>query len=252
MELADYELLNPRCEIDWGGKTVVFATPNRVTRLRVETLFTKEPCTLEWLGALAPDDILADVGANVGMYSIWAAAQRGARVFAFEPESQNYALLNRNIALNGLQDRVRAYCLALSDRAAWSELYVSNLYPGSSLHSFGEQLDFRLQPRPAAFSQGCVSATLDALVAGGALPQPTHLKIDVDGLEHLVVAGARAVLRDPRLRLVQVEINQNLAEHRAIVDALAAGGWRFDPAQVAAAERTQGDFKGLAEYVFRR
>jgi hypothetical protein len=97
-----------------------------------------------------------------------------------------------------------------------------------------------------------VAATLDALVAGGALPQPTHLKIDVDGLEHRVVAGAGAVLRDPRLRLVQVEINQNLAEHRAIVAALAAGGWRYDPAQVAAAERRQGDFKGLAEYVFRR
>jgi FkbM family methyltransferase len=186
------------------------------------------------------------------MYSVWAAALHGARVFAFEPEAQNYALLNRNIALNGLQGRVRAYCLALSDRAGWAELHVSSLVPGSSLHSFGEQLDFKLEPMRAEFSQGCMSATLDGLVGGGALPQPTHLKIDVDGFEHRVVAGARDVLRDPRLRLVQVEINRNLEEHRAIVEALAAGGWRYDPAQVAAAERSEGDFKGLAEYVFRR
>ena len=39
----------------------------------------------------------ADVGANVGMYTVFAAPTRGARVFAFEPEAQNYAMLNRNI-----------------------------------------------------------------------------------------------------------------------------------------------------------
>ena len=252
MDLADYERLNPRCEVDWGGKTVLYATPNRATRLRVETLFTKEPCTLEWLNALGPADVLADVGANVGMYSVWAAAQRGARVYAFEPESQNYALLNRNIALNGLQDRVRAFCLALSDRPGVSALHVSDLAAGGSLHSYGEAVDFRLAPMQAAFAQGCVAATLDALVAEGAVEPPTHLKIDVDGLEHRVFAGARATIRDRRLRLVQVEINRNLAEHRAIVEALAAEGWRHDPAQVAAAERTSGAFRGVAEYVFRR
>jgi FkbM family methyltransferase len=47
------------------------------------------------------------VGANVGMYTIWAAATRNARVYAFEPEAQNYATLNRNIALNNLI-RIRA------------------------------------------------------------------------------------------------------------------------------------------------
>ena len=252
MDLADYERLNPRCEVDWDGRIVLFSTPNRTTRLRVETLFTKEPCTLEWLGGLGPADVLADVGANVGMYSIWAAAQRGARVFAFEPESQNYALLNRNIALNGLQERVRAFCLALSDREGYDVLHLSGLEAGGSLHSYGAALDFRLEPMRAAFTQGCIAATLDGLVAGGALPMPTHLKIDVDGLEHKVVAGARATLADPRLRLVQVELNRNLPEHRAVAERLVADGWRLDPAQVAAAERREGDFKGLAEHVFRR
>lgn len=252
MDLADYERLNPRCEVDWDGRTVLYATPNRATRRRVETLFTKEPCTLEWLNALGPADVLADVGANVGMYSIWAAALRGARVYAFEPEAQNYALLNRNVALNGLQERVRAFCLALSDREGYDVLHLSSLVPGSSLHSYGAPVDFRLEPMRAEFTQGCVATTLDALIAAGALPAPTHLKIDVDGLEHKVVAGARATLADPRLRLVQVELNRNLAEHRAVVDELVAGGWRLDPAQVAAAERREGVFQGLAEHVFRR
>jgi FkbM family methyltransferase len=252
MNLEEYEQLNPHCEVEWEGRTVLYATPNRGTRWRVETLFTKEPATIAWLGTFTPEDILADVGANVGMYSIWAAAQRGARVCAFEPESQNYALLNRNIALNRLAERVRAYCLALSDRAGCSELHLSEFAAGSSLHSYGEKVDYKLEPMQPAFSQGCVSVTLDELVAQGAVPQPTRLKIDVDGLEHKVVEGARAVIADRRLRSMLIEVNQNLEVHRAMVRALTDAGWRHDPAQVAAAERKQGAMQGLAEYVFQR
>jgi len=252
MDLAEYERLNPRCEVEWEGKTVVYATPNQATRWRVETLFTKEPVTMAWLGSFGPEDVLVDVGANVGMYSIWAAAQRGARVYAFEPESQNYALLNRNIALNGLNGRVHAYCLALSDAAGCSELHLSSLMAGASMHSYGEKLDFKLEPMQPAYSQGCVSATLDALVAEGALPQPTRIKIDVDGIEHRVIGGARAVIADRRLHSILIEVNQNLEAHRAMVRRLTEDGWRYDPAQVAAADHRQGALKGLAEYVFHR
>jgi FkbM family methyltransferase len=252
MELAEYERLNPRCEISWEGKSVLYATPNRMTRWRAETLFEKEPATLRWMGALGPEAVLADIGANVGMYSIWAAKVGGARVWAFEPEAQNFALLNRNIQLNGLGDRVRAYCVALSDQAGYSELHVSEPGAGSSNHAFGESLNFKLEALQAAYVQGCAGATLDELVGAGVLPQPTHIKIDVDGFEHKVVAGAARTLRDKRLRSMIVEINRNLAVHRALVEEIGALGFRWDEAQVAAAERRSGPFLGLAEYVFDR
>ena len=106
--------------------------------------------------------------------------------------------------------------------------------------------------RPA-FSQGCVAARLDDLVAAGAVPQPTHLKIDVDGFEPKVVRGAAQVVRDPRLRSLLVEINQNLADHRGLVAELGTLGFAHDPAQVVGeSERKDGTFKGCAEYVFRR
>ena len=107
--------LIPRCELEHAGARMIFSTPNTGTRWRVETISTKEPCTLEWIAEFKPNDILVDVGANVGMYTVWAAATRGARVFAFEPEAQNYALLNRNILFNDLQRAtVKAYCMAAS------------------------------------------------------------------------------------------------------------------------------------------
>src|SRR5690349_18823938 len=111
LTLEEYEKLNPRCEIAHEGVKVLYATPTVFTKWRVDSLFEKEPVTIEWIAGFAPDDVFVDVGANVGMYSIWAAKTRKTRVFAFEPEAQNYSLLNRNIVLNDLSDRVRAYCL---------------------------------------------------------------------------------------------------------------------------------------------
>ena len=51
-----------------------------------------------------------DIGANVGMYSIWAAVTRDISVISIEPESQNYAVLNKTILLNNLKDKVTALC----------------------------------------------------------------------------------------------------------------------------------------------
>lgn len=75
---------------------MVFSTANRHTSLRVQTLFEKEPDTIDWIRGMGTQDILFGVGADVGMYSALAAA-KGVPVFAFKRESQSYAILNRNI-----------------------------------------------------------------------------------------------------------------------------------------------------------
>lgn len=252
LTLEQYEALNPRCEIEHAGARMIFATPNSGTKWRADTIYTKEPCTLQWIASFNRGDVLVDVGANVGMYTIWAAATKGVKVFAFEPEAQNYALLNRNILLNRLQDRVKAYCLGLSDKAGITELYMANATPGSSCHALGEAIDYKYEPLPVVFTQGCVAARLDDLVADGVIPAPTHIKIDVDGIEPKVVAGARATLKDQAVRSLLVELNLNLAEHRDLVHDIESLGFRLDRAQVESAMRKDGPFKGVAEHVFTR
>lgn len=250
--LEDYERLNPHCVIEWQGASIRYATPNRMAKWRVDSLFEKEPVTIAWLARLQSEDVLADVGANVGMYSLLAAGGRGARVYAFEPESQNYALLNRNIVLNGLAARVTAYCVALTDEPGFSALHLSKFEAAGSCHSYGEAVDPDLEPRASAYSQGCVASTLDAMLAAGATRQPSYLKIDVDGFEHKVIAGAARTLADPALRSLLIEVNPKLEQHRALLAQLESLGFRYDPAQVALAERSEGPFKGVAEYVFER
>ena len=252
ISLEQYEMLEPHQTVNDGTTEVAYATPNVFTKWRVDSLFTKEPDTIEWIRGFQADEVFVDIGANVGMYTIWAAKTRGVRTFAFEPESQNYALLCRNIVLNGLMEYVTAYCLALSDSASYSLLHLSQFQIGGSCHSFGEKVDHRLEHRDTLLSQGCVSTTLGLLVDKGVVPAPNHIKIDVDGLEHKVLDGCRGVLADPRLKSVLVEINTNLEQHRKIIADMKSLGFGYSEQQVAQAQRTEGAFKGVGNYVFLR
>jgi len=252
LTLEEYEKLSPCCQVTHEGVEVDYLTPSTVLKWRVDTLFTKEPCTIEWIAGFRSGEVLVDIGANVGMYTVWAAKTRSVNVYAFEPEAQNYALLNRNVARNRLGERVKAYCLALSDSPGFGELHLATLEAGGSLHSYGEPVDYNGRPMQPKFSQGCIAARLDDLVDDGAVPLPDHMKVDVDGLEPKVLAGARKVLANPKLKSLLVEVNRNLAAHRSMVEQLGGLGFRYDAAQVARVERRDGPFKGCAEYVFRR
>ena len=210
MTIEEYEKLNPIIGLEYKGTKIVYCIPNAHTLWRVHTLQSKEPDTLEWIAGFDKDDVLLDVGANVGMYTIWAAMTAGVSVYAFEPEAQNYALLNKNIFSNNLQDRVIAYAAALSDEAGFSDLHLSGFLIGGSCHSFGEAVDYHLQPRNTGLRQGCFSTTLDAIVESGVLPCPTHIKIDVDGIEHFILRGGVEGLKG--VESVMVEIDDGFAE----------------------------------------
>ena len=98
MTVDEYDQLRPSVAVKYQGHKIRFSTPNMVTFLRAQHLLDKEPITIEWILGFTPGDVLIDVGANVGTYSMFAAVMRDAKVYAFEPEAQNFALLNRNIA----------------------------------------------------------------------------------------------------------------------------------------------------------
>jgi FkbM family methyltransferase len=253
MTLKQYEAFDPRFQVKLrNGGEILFCIPTRMALMRAQTLYTKEPDTIAWIDEFGPDDVFVDIGANVGIYSIYAAALAGCRVFAFEPESQNYAILNRNIVANYLWDQVRAYPLALVDRTAFDVLYLRSLRAAESHHSFGEKRDHNYRPRDFPYVQGAISMPLDDLVEGGHMPFPTRIKVDVDGLEHKVIAGARRTLADKRVHSVLIEINSRVPEHVAIVEQMASVGFDYDEGQVSAARLKSGPNEGVGNYVFRR
>jgi FkbM family methyltransferase len=221
-------------EVAHGDKVMRFATTGSSSVKRVRSLFDKEPITLAWIDSFAPGAVLYDVGANVGMYTIYAATMREAKVYAFEPEALNYAELNKNIYLNTLHGQVMAYCLALSDVDRVDRLLLSDFGLGISYHDFEENSWTEDKTFAAEWSvsredrkpQGCIGRRLDSLIDDG-LPSPDHIKIDVDGLEHRVIAGLERTLCDPQLKTLLVEINFDNPKNLALIDAFLDRGWRF-------------------------
>lgn len=211
-----------------------FATTGSSSKKRIRTLFSKEPITLAWIDTFLEGETLYDIGANVGMYTIYAAVMRKAAVYAFEPEALNYAELNKNIFLNDLHGQVLAYCLALSDVDKIDKLLLSDFGLGISYHDFEENswtedkefaVDWKVSKdnrRP----QGCIGRRLDSMVADG-LPAPHHIKIDVDGLEHRVIEGMLDTLRNPSLKTVLIEINFDNPKNLELIDKICGLGWRF-------------------------
>ena len=229
------------------GTEVKFYTPNEQTHWRARSLPDKEPATIEWIETFEPGEVLFDVGANVGGYTVWASKRRGVKVVAFEPEAGNYALLCRNMELNNV-DGV-AYSVALSDVSKLSVLHLASRDVGSSCNSFGEAVGFDLKERQS-IKQGAVGIALDEM--SPQLPSPNHIKIDVDGFEHKVIAGMYQVLKSPTMKSLLVEVNTNLEEHKRMLGALADLGYYYDQEQFAKAQRKEGPFKGVGECIFRK
>ncbi len=245
-----YASATPVREVRTARGILRFACENPLTLWRATTFFKKEPDTLAWIDGMQPGDVLFDIGANVGLYTLYAA-QRGVRVYAFEPESQNFALLNRNIYLNGMQDRVVALNVALSDRNVIDALYLSSMDKGASLHTVHRNIDFAEQEFEAGFRQGVMVATLDSLVADWHLPRPTYIKMDVDGHESAIVRGAYATVEHPSLRGVLVELNLDVEKDRGVITDLECRGHTLEGRrQTTGGEGTR--FAGVHNCIFRR
>lgn len=180
---------------------------------RCMTYETKEPETLDWIDGFSKDDVLFDIGANIGLYSLYAG-KRGTRVYSFEPEGQNFAGLVNNCLSNGLGN-VTPYSMALAEREYFDLLYITSINPGDSQHNLGvENPVFR---RECSGTQGIFASTLDELCFKHGFPVPQHIKIDVDGIEDRILDGGCQVLSHPSFRSLLIEIaGRDNAEPAAI------------------------------------
>lgn len=191
-----------------GEVSLTFLVPNEVCRYRAETFSTKEPETLEWLDRFGGDGVLFDIGANVGIYSIYYAKTHPGRVYAFEPSALNLGLLARNISANGVSSAVTIVPTPLTDANQVASFQLTMLDEGGAMSTFGEDLGHDGGVITPRMSYETTGVTLDCLVEAGIVADlPTMIKLDVDGIEHLILRGASATLAAPSLRTVLIEVN---------------------------------------------
>lgn len=166
--------------------------------------------------SLAPGAVFYDIGANAGFFSAIAArvVGFGGRVYAFEPEPDNLEALRDVIALNGLS-RCEALALAVSDldgeldfQTGGENSFVAHLGPARA---------------PGERTLRVASTTLDTFVRGHA--PPTVVKIDVEGAEGQVLAGAEELIARGTLFLIELH-GEECA--RAVQAPLTRAGYTFE------------------------
>jgi FkbM family methyltransferase len=140
-------------------------------------------------------DTVVDIGANIGIFSLFAA-HRGAKVYAVEPDRQNFKLLCKNIESNGLSDRVQAFCCAVAKHDGTIALYVPDargLCASGLITTSLKQLEHLSENDRSQVGIARVKAvSLPAFLKKTGESVISLLKLDTEGAELDILAGATA------------------------------------------------------------
>jgi len=177
----------------------------------------REPQTVEWLENLSDGSVFFVIGANTGSYSLIAASLnkfgKQISVFSFEPHYSNYSSLVQNIRFNNLEEFIIPINCAVSDLNQSAKLYHWDQYlpgePGSSGHQLNREVDSQENEFKSVGMQSIITVSLDSFCRTYQI-FPNAIKIDVDGIEELIVKGMAGILtQDSRIKSILIEINSD-------------------------------------------
>ncbi|OGF79174.1 hypothetical protein A2W54_00760 [Candidatus Giovannonibacteria bacterium RIFCSPHIGHO2_02_43_13] len=213
--------------MDYPKKDIKMSVDSRIELKRLRAC-GEEPETVDWIAKnRRPGDGFYDIGASVGAYSFIFFAEAGGdcAVYAFEPNPFTFSSLSKNILLNGMEEKITAFNLALSDKTGIAKFFYSSLVPGiasSALEHTGRQAELSSQG-----FQRVLTFTLDDLAEKFGLKYPNMLKIDVDGAESNVIEGAKKILASNELRHILVEIDERIDTHTDTISKIKNSGFNF-------------------------
>lgn len=141
---------------------------------------------------LRASDQFIDIGANIGSYTILAASEVGARTYAVEPLPATFENLQKNINLNGLEERVTSYNVGVGDREGTLS-FTKGLDTMNHVALAGEAHTIEVSVH-----------TFDHLFK---LVKPTLIKIDTEGFEAAVLSGMKEALKSGHIEAIIIELN---------------------------------------------
>ncbi len=197
-------------------KKIKFFCPNQLVKWRVDTYFIKEPETLEWIDSFEKKEnlIFWDIGANIGLYSIYNALKNpSSTTIAFEPSSSNLRVLSRNISINNLEKNIKIISMPLTNKEnIFQEMNEGKFVEGGALNSFGEKIDFEGKEFNPSMKYNLLGTTMNYFIENSILDIPDYIKIDVDGIEHFILEGGDKFLKNEKIKSLSIELNENFKQ----------------------------------------
>lgn len=222
-----WRLLRSPFEVEWlEGLQLTLYPGNEICRSVFVTgcYEPNEFCLLSRI--LKPGMLFVDVGANIGLYTLFAARHvtEQGRVIAIEPSNREMAILRNNVVGNALRN-VTLFPVALSDHAAEVDLLVApTRHAGhNTLGAFGYNT-------PLDHRERISTVRLDDLVETQHLKHVDIIKMDIEGAELAALHGGSETLRKHQpvllLELSDRALNHQKATSADVLDLLAAHGYR--------------------------
>jgi FkbM family methyltransferase len=184
------------------------------------------------LELLDPGDVVYDLGANIGWYSLLAARRVGpsGQVVAFEPAIENAAQLRRNAASNGFAN-IAVVPAAVSDRDGWAMFLDRGSLEGR-LDKDDDDAQAKDRANRIRESRGRIPVpmvTLDAWIGEAEQAAPSLIKIDIEGAEIGALRGMQATLRTAMPTLI-IELHRT---RDAVLDLLDSFDYEYEAIESA-------------------
>ena len=214
------------------NQKINFFIPNQLVEWRVDTFHTKEPETLDWIDTFDKSDdfIFWDIGANIGLYSIYNSLKhKKSQTISFEPSTSNLRVLSRNISINNLFDRIKIFTVPLTKgENKFLIMKEGEFQEGGALNSFGENFDFEGKKFSSKMNYQIYGTNINYLIDNKILDIPDYIKIDVDGIEHLILEGGNKYLSNKKIKSLSIEINENFTEqHEKVIEIMKKNDFKI-------------------------
>lgn len=223
----DFLELFPNDVIYTNYGRIKFYSPSEILFWRSRSFFEKEPETIDWINSFDKNAVFWDIGANVGLYSLYAA-KKGLNVCAFEPVSQNIHIINKNILINKLDHKIAMYPIAFAGATKLSEMFIQNLAIGDAENTFDKPVDWQNKNYEVKFKQAAIGYTIDDFLNVFGLSFPDYIKIDVDGLEYEILYGASETLGSNKLKQILVELYLEDPRYSELISYINSKGFVLD------------------------
>lgn len=176
-------------------------TDTNIEKYRYDTIYTKEPETIAWIDSFEDDGIFVDIGANVGVYSLYCASRHDAiQVYAFEPLHKNFMALCENIEINFFNTIVPVL-MSLSDYEGESIIIPKDEETGTTAY-----LEKYENIKKYAKYDITKTMKLDNFhLFGFRIDNVKYIKIDVDGCEDTVLRGMDRILLNGNVESLLIE-----------------------------------------------
>ena len=155
-----------------------------------------------FLENISSGDVVIDVGANIGDYALIACKKVGdsGKVLAFEPLSETFSILQRNLQLNEI-----TYCVPFQ-KAVGEKPGIVNLYKSNASGTMGH-LDSSLNGQNLIKKHETEVVTIDDVLSSNHIENVHMMKVDVEGFEHEVLLGCLNSFKEKKIRKILCEIH---------------------------------------------